>query len=165
MRGRLSIAHVVAAVGVLCSAACGITPALAAGIDFAANQVSPAGVEYALVKITPEATRIITEFGPRGFAGTFTDRRPPPEIKFGIGDIVSVTVFEAAAGGLFIPIEAGVRPGNFVTLPEQPVDTAGNISVPYAGPFPRRAGRHRKCSRASSMPSRTGQSSRRLSSP
>jgi polysaccharide export outer membrane protein len=25
------------------------------------------------------------------------------------------------------------RPGNFVTLPPQPVDTQGNISVPYAG--------------------------------
>jgi polysaccharide export outer membrane protein len=34
---------------------------------------------------------------------------------------------------LFIPIEAGVRPGNFVTLPNQPIDTSGNITVPYAG--------------------------------
>ena len=56
------------------------------------------------------------------FSVTFGDHRPPPEIKFGIGDIVSVTVFEAAAVGLFIPAEAGGRPGNFVTLPNQPVD-------------------------------------------
>jgi polysaccharide export outer membrane protein len=42
-------------------------------------------------------------------------------------------VFEAAAGGLFIPVEAGVRPGNFITLPNQNVDTEGNITVPYAG--------------------------------
>src|SRR5207249_1313746 len=41
--------------------------------------------------------------------------------------------FEAAAGGLFIPLEASVRPGNFITLPNQPIDTAGNITVPYAG--------------------------------
>ena len=47
--------------------------------------------------------------------------------------MVSVTIFEAAAGGLFIPQEAGVRPGNFITLPNQPIDTAGNITVPYAG--------------------------------
>ena len=45
-------------------------------------------------------------------------------------------MFESAAGGLFIPIEAGVRPGNFVTLPNQQVDTNGNITVPYAGPIP-----------------------------
>jgi polysaccharide export outer membrane protein len=50
--------------------------------------------------------------------------------------VVSVTIFEAAAGGLFIPAEAGVRPGNYVTLPNQPVDTKGFISVPYAGLVP-----------------------------
>ena len=44
-----------------------------------------------------------------------------------------MTIFEAAAGGLFIPAEAGVRPGNFVTIPNQAVDNNGNISVPYAG--------------------------------
>jgi polysaccharide biosynthesis/export protein len=46
-----------------------------------------------------------------------------------------VTLFEAAAGGLFIPIEAGTRAGNFITLPAQAVDTSGNIFVPYAGPI------------------------------
>ncbi len=90
-------------------------------------------VDYALVKLTPDVVRLLAEYGPRTISSTFGDKRPPPEIKFGIGDVVSVSIFEAAAGGLFIPIEAGVRPGNFVTLPNQPVDTAGNISVPYAG--------------------------------
>jgi polysaccharide export outer membrane protein len=65
---------------------------------------------------------------------------PPANLKFGIGDVVSVTIFEAAAGGLFIPTEAGVRPGNFVTIPDQTVDNDGNISVPYAGAV-RAAGR------------------------
>ena len=65
------------------------------------------------------------------FASTFSDRRVPGEIRFGVGDVVSVTIFEAAAGGLFIPAEAGVRPGNFITLPSQAVDHNGNISVPY----------------------------------
>lgn len=104
------------------------------------GQVDPTSVNYALVKITPEVIRVLAEAGLRGLAGAFHDRRPPPEIRFGIGDVVSVTIFEAAAGGLFIPIEAGVRPGNFVTLPNQAVDTAGNISVPYAGAV-RAAGR------------------------
>src|SRR6185436_14803528 len=66
-------------------------------------------------------------------AGAFTDRRGPNQIRFGIGDVVSVTIFESAAGGLFIPLEAGTRPGNFITLPNQSVDNDGNISVPYAG--------------------------------
>jgi polysaccharide export outer membrane protein len=37
----------------------------------------------------------------------------PPRITLGIGDVVSVTIFEAEPGGLFIPSEPGARPGNF----------------------------------------------------
>jgi polysaccharide export outer membrane protein len=59
--------------------------------------------------------------------------RPPPQITLGIGDVVSVTIFEAEPGGLFVPSEPATRPGNFVTLPSQVVDTNGNITVPYAG--------------------------------
>ena len=58
----------------------------------------------------------------------------------GIGDVVSATIFEAEAGGLFLPSEAGARPGNFVTLPDQIVDSDGNVTVPYAGKI-RAAGR------------------------
>jgi polysaccharide export outer membrane protein len=65
--------------------------------------------------------------------GEFPDRSRPTDIRFGDGDIVSVTIFEAASGGLFIPAEAGVRPGNFINIPNQPVDVNGNISIPYAG--------------------------------
>lgn len=88
---------------------------------------------YALVKLNQKTAKILAKYEPAVLAGAFTDRRPPPEVTFGIGDSVSVTIFEAAAGGLFIPAEAGVRPGNFVTLPDQSVDNDGNISVPYAG--------------------------------
>ena len=90
-------------------------------------------IPYQLVKLTPETIDILAANEPKGLAGAFTDQRPPSKIVFGIGDVVSITVFEAAAGGLFIPLEAGVRPGNFVTLPDQIVDNNGNISVPYAG--------------------------------
>jgi polysaccharide biosynthesis/export protein len=101
---------------------------------------SPVGTNFAVLKVTPRVVNVLDEFGPLSISATFGDHRPPPEIRFGIGDVVAVTVFEAAAGGLFIPIEAGVRPGNFVTLPSQPVDTKGNINVPYAGAV-RAAGR------------------------
>ena len=67
-------------------------------------------------------------------------RRRPRDITLGIGDVVSVTIFEAEAGGLFLPSEAGARPGNFVTLPDQIVDSNGDITVPYAGTI-RAAGR------------------------
>jgi polysaccharide biosynthesis/export protein len=100
------------------------------------SQTTWNGPPYGYVKLSPNVIKILKEYGPRTLTGVFGDTRPPPEIKFGIGDVVSVTIFEAAAGGLFIPAEAGVRPGNYVTLPNQPVDTKGFISVPYAGLVP-----------------------------
>jgi polysaccharide export outer membrane protein len=107
------------------------------GADVLATQPeSPDLLPYAVVKVTPEVESIVASFAPRlaAGAGPIAAQGPSPtDIRFGIGDVVSVTVFEAAAGGLFIPIEAGVRPGNFITLPNQNVDSAGNISVPYAG--------------------------------
>ena len=71
----------------------------------------------------------------QGCRSAFADRRPPKEIRFGIGDVVGVSIFEAGAGGLFIPSEAGVRPGNFISLPNQNVDNNGNITIPYAPPI------------------------------
>ena len=87
---------------------------------------------YALVQINPDVIDTLATNAPR-LSAAFTDRRPPKEIKFGIGDVIGVTIFEAQAGGLFIPSEAGVRPGNFVSLPNQSVDSRGNVTVPYAG--------------------------------
>ncbi|WP_084143852.1 polysaccharide biosynthesis/export family protein [Methylocapsa acidiphila] len=101
---------------------------------------SSALLPYALIRLTPEAVDILAAYEPKGLAGAFTDRKPASNIKFGIGDIISVTIFEAAAGGLFIPLEAGVRPGNYVALPDQPIDNNGNITIPFAGTI-RAAGR------------------------
>ncbi len=87
---------------------------------------------YAFVPVTPDVVAILAKNKLR-LVNAFTDRRPPTNIRFGIGDLLSVTIFEASSGGLFIPAEAGVRPGNFITIPNQAVDVNGNISVPYAG--------------------------------
>ena len=97
------------------------------------SEITRTGPDYGLVKLTPTVVDILKEYGPGAIAGSFPDHRPPPGIKFGIGDTVAVSIFEAAAGGLFIPAEAGVRPGNFVSLPNQNVDLNGFITVPYAG--------------------------------
>jgi polysaccharide biosynthesis/export protein len=100
--------------------------------DIRAGQKDPQSLPYALLKISPQVIDTLARFVPR-LATAFSDRSPPKDIRFGIGDVVTVTIFEAAAGGLFIPAEASVRPGNFITLPSQQVDSKGNISVPYAG--------------------------------
>jgi polysaccharide export outer membrane protein len=65
--------------------------------------------------------------------GEFPDRSRPRDLRFGNGDILNVTIFEASSGGLFVPAEAGVRPGNFVTIPAQAVDVNGNVTIPFGG--------------------------------
>jgi polysaccharide export outer membrane protein len=92
------------------------------------------GFDYALIDLTPAVVEFAVPVGPGSFFTTFgAGHGPAPEIRVGVGDVVQVSVFESAAGGLFIPSEAGVRPGNFVTLPAQTIDRTGNLSVPYAG--------------------------------
>ena len=103
-----------------------------AAYDVRGGQTDPESLRYALVRVTPKVVDVLARSTPR-LSTAFRDRGGPYELRFGIGDILSVTVFEAGAGGLFIPLEAGVRPGNFITLPAQAVDNRGNISVPYAG--------------------------------
>ena len=97
-----------------------------------AGAKEPESLPYALVKLNPDVVRILAKYTPR-LSSAFADKSPPKAFLFGIGDTVSITIYEAAAGGLFIPAEAGVRAGNFVTIPNQAVDGNGNISVPYAG--------------------------------
>lgn len=99
------------------------------------------GIDYVLVDLNKE---ILAYFDAapaasltQGFGG---GKGPAPELPLGVGDVVSVAIFEAQSGGLFIPADAGSRPGNYVTLPNQTVDRDGNISVPYAGRI-RAAGR------------------------
>jgi polysaccharide export outer membrane protein len=117
----------------LLAAGCGLLPAdgpNAIAVKAGATWNGPA---YGLVHLTPQAVNILSEYGPATLTAVFGDDHPPPEIKLGIGDVVSASIFEAAAGGLYIPAEAGVRPGNFVALPDQPIDSHGNIFIPYAG--------------------------------
>ena len=99
------------------AAGCSLLPA-AGPQDFSIkSEQTGKGPEYGLVKLNGTNIEILKEYGPGAIAATFPDTSRPKPIKFGIGDVISVTIFEAAAGGLFIPAEAGVRPGNFVTLP------------------------------------------------
>ena len=138
MRGLRSFLGVAAIAAALSTAGCDTLLIPASGPDALVirSQATWHGPPYGLVKLNPQTVHILEEFGPKSLTGIFGDHRPPPEIKFGIGDVIGVTIFEAAAGGLFIPAEASVRPGNFVQLPNQPIDTKGYISVPYAGLVP-----------------------------
>lgn len=132
-------------------ASCTTTPSAGPGFDVieknaavrmtSAKRPAASGIDYALLDLNKtllnyledkESSSILTGFG--------GGRGGAPSLPLGVGDIVQVAVFESQAGGLFIPSEAGSRPGNFVTLPQQAIDRDGTISVPYAGRI-RAAGR------------------------
>jgi polysaccharide export outer membrane protein len=94
------------------------------------------GFHYALLDIRQSILPHVSADG-RSLASTFgLGQAPAPEIRVGVGDVISVTIFESASGGLFIPQDAGSRPGNYVELPDVTIDRAGLISVPYAGSVP-----------------------------
>lgn len=134
------VRQVAAALALLSSAGCtffaGSGPS---SVDVKAVREDSPTLPYALVPLTPAILDGLAGHT-RTLAASFPNNRAPGEIRFGIGDVISVTVFEASAGGLFIPNEPGVRPGNFITLPNQSIDSRGFISVPYAGDV-RAAGR------------------------
>jgi polysaccharide biosynthesis/export protein len=118
---------------VVAAGGCALMPTSGpASWDVWAGQHDPKNLPYAFVRITPKVADVLGKAAPR-LVGEFPDRSRPKDIVFGIGDVVGVTIFEASSGGLFIPAEAGVRPGNFITIPPQAVDVNGNITIPYAG--------------------------------
>jgi polysaccharide biosynthesis/export protein len=128
---RLSLAFACVAA----SAVAGCTAMPVAGPeswDIRSGQADPGSLPYSLVRLTPRSVDVLAAHAPR-IAGAFVDRQGPQSIRFGVGDVLSITIFEAGAGGLFIPAETAVRSGNYVTLPNQEVDVQGNVSVPYAG--------------------------------
>lgn len=99
------------------------------------------GIDYALVDINSSLLAYASETTTEAGLGSLgSSRSGAPSLPLGAGDIIQVAIFESQAGGLFIPADAGSRPGNYVTLPEQTIGRDGTISVPYAGRI-RAAGR------------------------
>ncbi|KMO32726.1 polysaccharide biosynthesis/export family protein [Methylobacterium aquaticum] len=66
---------------------------------------------------------------------SFGDRRAAVQPVIGVGDAVTVTIWEAGSGGLFsAPMMGGLSTGSkSSSIPEQIVARDGTISVPYAG--------------------------------
>lgn len=98
------------------------------------NEPREVVLDYVLVDINRLVLDEVAAVGPGSFFKSFgRGRGPAPAIRVGVGDVVQVSIFESSAGGLFIPVEGGLRSGNFVTLPPQVVDRSGTITVPFAG--------------------------------
>lgn len=104
-----------------------------AEVVVSARPANPDKVQYVLVDLTPSIVARVRQEPNQTLGGVFTGRGGAPDLKLGVGDVIAVTIFEAASGGLFIPSEAGARAGNFVAIPNQEIGKDGTIEVPYAG--------------------------------
>lgn len=97
-------------------------------------QAQAAG-QFVVVEIDPNTLSTLTARPSVSFRGQFGDYRPSPDQVIGIGDSISVTIWEAASGGLFsAPVVDRMGPGSrTAVIPEQIVSRDGSITVPYAG--------------------------------
>lgn len=94
----------------------------------------PGRLSYAMVKLTPIVLSLMqTEPQPVAHFGRLARFSSKADIRVTASDTVSVSIFESGSGGLFIPPEAGARPGNFVQIPTQEIDRNGSITIPYGG--------------------------------
>ena len=99
-----------------------------------AKKPQAVGIDYALVDLNKTVLSFVQSATTTSLVGGFGGGRGgAPSLPLGVGDIVQVSIFESQSGGLFIPNDAGSRPGNYVTLPQQTIDRDGTLSVPYAG--------------------------------
>lgn len=90
---------------------------------------------YLVTDISPRVTDILKRKQSSSFQGRFGDYRPAPSPVIGVGDVLSVTIWEAGFGGLFSsPVVDRNSPGSHTAvIPDQVVSRDGLIAVPYAG--------------------------------
>jgi polysaccharide biosynthesis/export protein len=95
-------------------------------------------VRYDIVDVNSNVVATLLRQPAETFRARFGESGRPPAPKIGIGDSVSVSIWEAAGGGLFgsSPTGAVSAGSRNVTIPEQVVARDGAISVPFAGRIP-----------------------------
>jgi polysaccharide export outer membrane protein len=90
---------------------------------------------YELFDISPQVVAAVRHRSAGSFAARFGDGRPV-ETTIGVGDTVSVTLWEAPGGMLFASNDATSIPqqsAHMATVPDQVVGRDGGITVPFAG--------------------------------
>jgi len=85
--------------------------------------------DYVAVDVNADIVRILSSQSPIGLGRRFErSNKLVPSSSIGIGDALSVTIWEAGEGGLF-----SSQQSKTATFPSVIVDRNGEISLPYAG--------------------------------
>ncbi len=125
-------------------AGCGAVPTSGPSrvqIGDAAAPANPNGIQ--LVDVTDQVARkLVAEREKGDFAAVLGDSAAYRQ-QLGVGDSIEISIWEAPPALLFAGAQTEARSGggsNVAALPDQTVDAAGNINVPFAGAV-RAAGR------------------------
>jgi polysaccharide export outer membrane protein len=104
--------------------------------EVVANENSSGIIDgYIVVDIDGRVVSVLNKRVKPTLAGMFKSSKRPPNFRIGVGDAVTVTIWEAATGGLYstASLEKGSPGSRTATLPDQEVAQDGTIQIPYAG--------------------------------
>lgn len=129
-----ALAGLIAVAGGLAGCA-GLPSSGPTAMEVATDATAGPSIRYILRDVDEQVVSILSSTRSRSFSESFGDRRPPPSQRIGIGDTIQVTIWEAAAGGLFSSpaIDRNSTGARSAVIPEQVVARDGSITVPYAG--------------------------------
>jgi len=131
---------ILASLGAVVLAGCSTIPTAGPTVNDVLSQAATNGQRYFdLVDVDNHVVTTLLSRPAESFHNQFLSYGKPLEPKIGIGDTLSVSIWEAAPGGLFgaaptTGATGGAAGGSTsVTIPAQVVGTDGGISVPFAG--------------------------------
>ncbi|HEY5048397.1 MAG TPA: polysaccharide biosynthesis/export family protein [Rhizomicrobium sp.] len=107
-------------------------------IDQAGPQGTPA-TKLTLVELTEQICSALEDRQPQSFRATFGLNQPAPDLTIQVGDVLSVTIWEAGQTSLFStaatsgPLGQVIPTSHGVALPAIVVNHDGTISIPYGG--------------------------------
>ncbi|MDX2158838.1 MAG: polysaccharide biosynthesis/export family protein [Hyphomicrobiaceae bacterium] len=84
--------------------------------------------DYVVIDVDQSVIRAVNSKGAYGISRLQKTAHNAPKSKVGVGDVLSVTVYEAGESGLF-----SGKDQRYVTFPSLQVNQEGFISLPYAG--------------------------------
>jgi polysaccharide export outer membrane protein len=135
----LQIIRPLVAIAALSVSACsffpGSGPSGSAVIESGTATADRPDTAFAAIEISEPVVDLLARRAAPGLRGSFGDYRPPASQPIGVGDSLQITLWEAAAGGLFsAPVADRTSPGSrSATIPDQVVGRDGSVTVPYAG--------------------------------
>lgn len=109
---------------------CTVIPGSGPSADTIQSGAKTAEAPYVLVNVTQAVADMLARSQERPLSVAFGSSRKKSSSRIGVGDVVSVVIWEASQNGLFSSGEKGIGAAQ---IPPQPVSENGTIVVPYAG--------------------------------